>query len=291
MKIFLPAAAAAALLALGLPSMAAGPAAIACPAGGVLTRLDAPLPRLAARLAGSEPVRIVAIGSSSTAGAGATSRETAYPSRLEAALRERFPGRSITVVNRGINGQDGPEMLARFDTDVAALQPTLVIWQGGVNALFRDNGLSTAETILRQAIARTRTLGADFLLIDPQYAPRVLADSDTAAMVALQNSVAHAEGVPVFHRFALMQNWHERAGMAFEAFLAKDNFHMNDWSYDCLARDLAQSIMASVNAQQRTADAQPPAVRAATVAKSAAVTAAPAAPAAAPPQVAPPADL
>lgn len=290
MKIFLPAAAAAALLALGLPSMAAGTAALACPAGGVLTRLDAPLPRLAARLAGSEPVRIVAIGSSSTAGAGATSREAAYPSRLEAALRERFPGRSITVVNRGINGQDGPEMLARFDADVATLEPTLVIWQGGVNALFRDNGLATAETILRQAIARTRALGADFLLIDPQYAPRVLADSDTAAMVALQNSVAHAEGVPVFHRFALMQNWHERAGMAFEAFLAKDNFHMNDWSYDCLARDLAQSITANVNAQQRTADAHSPATRT-TVAKSAAAIATPAAPAAAVPAAAKPADL
>lgn len=253
----------AALGFLAAPVLLAGAAAAAplspaaCPASAALTRLDAPLPRLALRLASGEPVVIVAIGSSSTAGAGATGADFSYPMRMQFALRELFPGRSIKVINRGVNGQDGPEMLARFDTDVASLNPTLVIWQSGVNALFREGGLAGAGAVVREAIARTRAIGSDFLIVDPQYAPRVLADADSGPMVSLLSEVAAQEKVPVFHRFALMRDWHERGGMPFEAFLWKDRFHMNDWSYDCLGKDLARSIAANVNAQQRSAEIVP----------------------------------
>jgi lysophospholipase L1-like esterase len=244
-----------------LLSTAAAPAAqlvpATCPSSAALTRLEAPLPRLAMKLASRDPVVIVAIGSSSTAGAGASAANFSYPARLQFALRERFPGRDIKVVNRGINGQDGPEMLARFDTDVAALKPTLVIWQSGVNALFRDDGLATAGDVLREAIRRTRALGADFLLIDPQYAPRVVADADTKPMVSLFSRIASEEKVAIFHRFAVMKDWHEHDGMPFETFLWKDNFHMNDWSYSCLGRDLAQAIVANVGALNRSAEALP----------------------------------
>ncbi|MBB3772090.1 lysophospholipase L1-like esterase [Angulomicrobium tetraedrale] len=232
-----------------------------CPATKTSTRLSAPLARTAARLRAGQPVTIVAIGSSSTAGAGATSAAASYPSRLQAALRERFPGADITVINRGVNGQDAPEMLARFDADVAAAKPTLVIWQAGVNALFRANGLATAGPELREAIARIRALDADLVLVDPQYSPRVIADADTGAMIRLIDAVASEEGVDVYHRYALMRDWHEAGRMPFESFLAKDGFHMNDWGYDCFARDLGRSMAANIDAQQRAADITPSASR------------------------------
>ena len=157
---------ASAPLALALPAAAQGLIPAACPTPKVAARLPAPLARTAARLRAGEPVVIVAIGSSSTAGAGATSRAASYPSRLQEMLRQRFPEGDITVINAGIGGQDAPEMLARFDSNVAARKPTLVIWQAGVNALFRANGLATAEEQLREAIARVRALGADLLLVE-----------------------------------------------------------------------------------------------------------------------------
>ncbi|WGD31813.1 SGNH/GDSL hydrolase family protein [Ancylobacter sp. WKF20] len=232
-------------------------AAPTCPTPKVASKLTQPLARTAAKLRAGEKVVIVAIGSSSTAGAGASTPDGAYPAQLQAQLRERFPGADITVLNRGVNGQDAPEMLARFDTDVAAAQPTLVIWQSGVNALFRDNGLSTAEGQLREAIARVRAIHADLLLVDPQYSPRVVADADTAPMIRLIDRVAAEEGVGVYHRFALMREWHETAGMPFESFLWKDGFHMNDWSYNCLARDLGRAMIANIDSQQRSADITP----------------------------------
>lgn len=241
-------------LACAVPAGAQGLVPDSCPAPKVAAKLTAPLARTAARLRAGEPVVIVAIGSSSTAGAGATSRATSYPSRLEDTLRQRFPGADITVINAGANGQDAPEMLARFDRDVAAHKPTLVIWQAGVNALFRADGLATAEGQLREAIARVKALDADLVLVDPQYSPRVLADDDTSPMIRLIDAVAKEEGVDVYHRFALMRDWHERASLPFEAFLAKDSFHMNDWSYDCFARDLGRAMVANIDSQQRAAD-------------------------------------
>jgi len=37
-----------------------------------------------------------------------------YPARLEVELRSRFPGVAITVLNRGVNGEEAGDMLARF---------------------------------------------------------------------------------------------------------------------------------------------------------------------------------
>ena len=69
-----------------------------------------PLNRVAARVAGGLPVTVVALGSSSTAGAGATGPAASYPSRLAVALADAFPQLPIKVLNRGVNGEEVPEM-------------------------------------------------------------------------------------------------------------------------------------------------------------------------------------
>lgn len=255
LRRLLPLALAAAVLApAALPARAQTVIPAGCPSTKTLAKLNAPLARTAAALRAGEKVVIVAIGSSSTAGAGASSQEASYPARLQAMLRERFPAADITVLNRGVNGQDAPEMLARFDSDVAALKPTLVIWQSGVNALFREGGLASADDLLHDAIARVKAIGADLVLVDPQYAPRVLADADSGPMVRLIDQVGAEEGVAVYHRFALMRDWHEKASMGFDSFLWKDKFHMNDWGYNCFARDLGRAVVANVESQQRSAE-------------------------------------
>ncbi len=88
-----------------------------------------------------EPIKIVALGSSSTYGAGASTSAAAYPSRLAEELAQRFPGHEITVLNRGVNGEEITDMLARLDTAVIAEQPDLVLWQVGTNSVLRDQAL------------------------------------------------------------------------------------------------------------------------------------------------------
>ncbi|MBN8920276.1 MAG: SGNH/GDSL hydrolase family protein, partial [Rhizobiales bacterium] len=171
-------------------------AALSCDAPGELTRLDYALPRTALGLATGEPVTIVAVGSSSTAGAGATSPAMSYPARLEGDLRARFPGARIRVVNQGANGEDALQMLARFDA-VIAEKPDLVLWQVGTNAVLRDHSLAGEAPLIREGIARLRAAQTDVVLIDSQYSPKVLAKPDANGMVELLRNSARAAGIGV----------------------------------------------------------------------------------------------
>jgi acyl-CoA thioesterase I len=216
--------------------------AFECKARSEFVRLDRPLRHTARRLSASEPLTIVAIGSSSTRGAGATSPAASYPSRLAVELTKRFPRDDITVFNRGVNGEEIEQMLARFPTDVVAAHPDLVLWQVGTNAVLRDHQLQPDATLLRDGIKQIKDAGADAVLIDMQFAPRVIVKSETPGMEDEIARAAKESSVDLFNRFAVMREWHDVEHMPFEAFVAADGLHMNDWGYACVGKLLAAAI-------------------------------------------------
>src|SRR4030095_13490702 len=66
-----------------------------------------------------------------------------FPYRHEQSLRDKFHGRMIDVLNRGISGQEAPSELSRFESDVIGEAPVMVVWQGGTNAMFCVGTCST----------------------------------------------------------------------------------------------------------------------------------------------------
>jgi lysophospholipase L1-like esterase len=235
-------------------SQQAAPAASAptCTISAQAARFDLPLPRLGRRLASGKPIKIVALGSSSTAGAGASSSAASYPSRLAEELKRRFPGHEITVLNRGVNGEEIGSMLARLDAAVVAEKPDLVLWQLGTNSVLRDKAVQPHASLLHEGLLRLKGIGAEVVLIDPQYAPRVIAKPNVDGMVSLIATTAKAEHVCLFHRFELMRRWHDAEHLPFEAFVS-DGLHMNDWSYACLAKWLATAIAEAATRPPATA--------------------------------------
>jgi lysophospholipase L1-like esterase len=209
--------------------------------------------RTAARLEQGKPVTIVAVGSSSTFGLGASSSAASYPARLEALLKERFPAGAIKVLNRGVNGEEAAEMLARFDRDVIAAKPDLVLWQVGTNAVLSYAVVTGQASLIHRGLERLKATNADVVLIDPQYAPRVIARPQAQRMVDLIGFEANEEHAAVLRRFALMRNWYEIAHLRFGDFVSPDGLHMNDWGYDCIARQLAGAIDAAVAKPTATA--------------------------------------
>jgi acyl-CoA thioesterase I len=219
-----------------------GAPAFACSAPAEFARFNNPLRHTAHRLAMEEPLTIVAIGSSSTAGAGASSTAANYPSRLAVELKQRFPTHDITVINRGVNGEDTEQMMARFETGVIAAHPDLVLWQVGTNSVLRDHPLKPHSVLLHEGIEQLKGAGADVVLMDMQFAPRVVAKPETAGMEEQIALVAKEANVDLFDRFAIMRNWYEIQHMPFEAFISPDGLHMNDWGYGCVAKLLATAI-------------------------------------------------
>jgi acyl-CoA thioesterase I len=245
-------------LASGAPALAQDAAPQpACNAPAELVRLDQSLKRFARRIAGGQPIKIVAIGSSSTSGAGASSPAMNYPSRLEVELKALFPRMDITVVNRGIGGETTNEMLARFDRDVFAENPDVVVWQVGSNSVLRDLSLIEASQRLRDGLKRLRAADFDVILMNPQYAPKVINKHDADGMVDLIDFAAKQANVNLFQRFALMRYWRLTEDIPFSTFVSPDELHMNDWSYGCVAKLLAQAMSDAATRSTMTATARP----------------------------------
>lgn len=227
-----------------LPLLPAGAAAAveSCRTPEALYDLGQPLRQVAARLTAGQPVTIVALGSSSTAGAGASLPERSYPSQLARLWPDLVGKGHVTIHNRGINGQDITEMERRLHEDVIGLRPDLVLWQLGTNAVLRSEGVDHLQALIARNVRRLRQAGMDVVLIDLQYAPKVLADIDHPRMQAILDRVAKETGSGLFRRFDAMKFWLDDGQARLPDILSPDGLHLNDRGYLCWAEALARGI-------------------------------------------------
>jgi len=205
------------------------------------------LPHVASKLIAGQPVVIVAFGSSSTWGTGASTPEFTYPNRLAAQLKRHYPTADITVINAGVGGEDAPEMMKRMQSAVIDKKPDLVIWQVGTNAVLRNLDPGETAKLVEDGVARIQTSGSDVVLVDPQYSPRVTERGDSAGrMVRVLSRVAALRHIGIFPRFEVMREWHENQSLSVDSFVIADGLHMNDWGYACFAQLLGDDIIKSV---------------------------------------------
>jgi lysophospholipase L1-like esterase len=218
------------------------------------TPFGRPLSNFARRLKDRQ-VKVVAIGSSTTAGEGGIAP---YPQRLLADLRIQFPNVTVDVINRGVGGEEAPKELMRFQNDVFDQNPDLVIWQVGTNAVWQSAdqkppSFDQTTQAIRDGIDQLlATKLIDVILMDLQYVPALLtpAKKDRAiAMVDAISEIAHAKGVNIFRRFELMQGWHDIAGISFDRMVDPGDdsrLHASDWTTDKMTWQLTFAIDAAV---------------------------------------------
>lgn len=231
--------------ALGFLGFAAGSALAAppCTAPKELVRFAAPLTNLVRVLrSDAKKIRVVALGSSSTAGSGASAPDASYPAQLDDELDRRFPGTDFQVVNLGVGGQLASEMLARMARDVIPREPHLVLWQTGVNDAIRDVGVGEFKQTLKAGVERLRAHGADVILVNMQFYPRSERIGSYAGYLRAMHEIAAAEEIPIFRRFAIMKHFIKSGQFTADQLLSPDLFHMNDLSYGCLAVLMADAI-------------------------------------------------
>ena len=215
-----------------------------CPAPPSLPAVH--LPHLRAALQRGVEGVIVALGSSSTAGAMASDPGHSYPAVLQEALSRALPRLHLAVLNRGIGGQDAPEELGRLEPDVIAVRPQLVIWQVGANGALRNADPAEFRRMVTEGVNRLRAAGIDVILMDNQHAPQVDAAAEHAVMNETLAQVAAATGVSLFPRSRLMEEWSEEGAPPVE-FVATDGLHHNNRGYTCVADMMAAEIVAALH--------------------------------------------
>jgi len=211
-------------------------------------------------------VKIVAIGSSSTIGEPGIDP---YPVRLEKFLRDEYRRAGITVINKGVSGQEAPIELLRFDRDVVAERPDLVIWQVGTNAVWQSPNnnppppsfIQTTKAIQDGLVKlRDDAPQADVILMDLQYLPGVLtpAKQDRAiAMVEMISELAREAGVNVFRRFAFMKGLFQVEQFPLDRMTSPTDddrrLHQSDWSTHRVAWAMRLAIVGGVDKARASA--------------------------------------
>lgn len=249
---------ACALAMLALPALQSWPARASeflCKPSA-LTRDSAGLDLASSWSGGSATLRILAIGSSSTEGVGASTRDRTYPARLAALLREGLPGRPIDIVNAGIGGETAPQTLRRLKTMLRPGSYDLVIWQVGTNDAVTGGDLGAFRNLVADGIAAAKAAGTRIVVLDPQFYPGIKEAARYRAYVDAIAETAGAQAVPVLSRYRAMLGWYQRDAAGFMNALADDRFHMSDAGYACLAQDIARSLLGSIPAATVTASAR-----------------------------------
>jgi lysophospholipase L1-like esterase len=208
----------------------------------------APLANVTSLLQKSQIVRILAIGSSSTAGTGASARVKSYPSQLGMILEKAIKGIDVEITNRGVGGEVAQMTADRIRSEVTLSKPDLVLWQLGTNDALARVSPEDFEATVRTTVRWLRANGIDVALVGLQYTPRFARDANYFAIRAALQRIAAEENILYVRRYDAMQFISQRRANL--QLMSSDNFHLNDLGYQCMAEHVAQAVIASLYAKK-----------------------------------------
>jgi hypothetical protein len=184
---------------------------------------------------------IAVVGTGSSNLAGPDGARSAYPARLEAALKQRLPSiavKVVTLVRTRYSAEDLAKGMAKLLVDE---KPDLVIWQTGTVDAIRRIEPEEFRAALEEGVETLQKAGADVILMNMQYSPR------TETMIALgpytdsMRLVSQHHEIPLFDRLAIMRHWSDVG--AFDLYASgKDNV-LAHRVHDCIGRGIASMII------------------------------------------------
>lgn len=190
----------------------------------------APLTASLAAAAASEPLKVVALGDSLTAGYG-LSAAAAFPARLQKALVER--GIDAEIVNAGVSGDTASGGRDRLDWSVSD-GTQAVILELGANDALRGVAPEVTRAALDDILTRLKARNIPVLLAG-MYAGRNFGADYTEAFDRIYPELAEAHGVPLYPFFL--------DGVAGEARLnQRDGIHPTAEGVDEIVRRILPTV-------------------------------------------------
>ena len=126
----------------------------------------------------AKPVTLLALGDSLTSGLGLEASE-AFPAKLEAALKSRYP--DLKIINGGVSGDTAADGLARLDWVLTDEVGGLIVELGANDAL-RGLDVAQTETALNGIMAKAQLRKLPVLILGmkapPNMGPEYVAQFD-----------------------------------------------------------------------------------------------------------------
>ena len=210
-----------------------------CDVPDYLLTTESALPKVADAVAKGHRLDILVIGSrSSTIN---SSEASAYPARLQAALKEKLPAVEVNLSVEIQAKRTAEEVAADFVKLTEAKKPTLVIWQTGTVDAMRSIDPDEFRSAVDEGVAALQNAGADVVLMNLQYSPRTETMISVPPYLDNMKVVAQQHDVPLFDRFAIMHQWNDSGD--FDLFTAVHGIELAKRVHDCLGQALAKFVI------------------------------------------------
>jgi hypothetical protein len=210
-----------------------------CDVPAYLLNSESSLPKVAAAVKSGQPLTILVVGSRSST--IASSEASAYPARLQAALKEKLPQVPINLSVELQASKTAEEVDTALVKLVEAKKPTLVIWQTGTVDAMRSIDPDDFRSAVDEGVAALQNAGADVVLINLQYSPRTETMISAPPYLDNMRVVAQQHEVPLFDRFAIMRHWNDAGD--FDLFSTSHGVDLAKRVHACLGRALSKFVL------------------------------------------------
>jgi len=210
-----------------------------CDVPAYLLTTESALPKVAEAVKNARPLTVLVVGSRSST--IVSSQDSAYPAKLQAALKERLPSIPVNLSVELQTGKTAEEVDANLARLVEAKRPTLVIWQTGTVDAMRSVDPDDFRGAVDEGVVALQNAGADVVLVNMQYSPRTETMISTPPYLDNMRVVAQQHDVPLFDRFSIMKQWSD-AGY-FDLFSTSHGVDLAKKVHACLGRALAKFVI------------------------------------------------
>jgi hypothetical protein len=214
-----------------------------CDVPAYLLTSENSLPKVTEAVKKGQPLTILVVGSRSSSIPSAEA--SAYPARLQAALKERLPQVPINLSVELQSAKTSEETAATFVKLVEAKKPTLVVWQTGTVDAMRSVDPDDFRGAVDEGVGALQKAGSDVVLMNLQYSPRTETMISAPPYLDNMRVVAQQHEVPLFDRFAIMRHWNDAGD--FDLFSTAHGIDLAKRVHDCLGRALSKFVVDSAH--------------------------------------------
>jgi hypothetical protein len=223
----------------------AAPQPLQCDVPDSLIQSDTDLTRVTSDVTDKHRLDISVIGSGSSAIAGPDGARTAYPARLEDALKQQLAGIGIKVTAHVQARETTATMTLALDQILSDDKPALVIWQAGTADALSGVEPEDFRGSLDEGVQKIQAAGADVILMNMQYSPHTESMLDVSPYADVMRWVAQQHDAVLFDRLAIMRYWNDSG--TFDLYATTKNYDMARKVHDCIGRALASQIITAAH--------------------------------------------
>jgi hypothetical protein len=217
-----------------------------CDVPAYLLSTDSTLSKVAGAIKSGQPLNVLVVGSRSST--IPSSEGSAYPARLQAALKEKFPALPINLSVELQGAKTAEEVAAGLVKLVEAKKPTLVIWQTGTVDAMRSIDPDDFRSAIDDGVVALQNAGSDVVLVNLQYSPRTETMISAPPYLDNMRVVAQQHEVPLFDRFAIMHHWNDSGD--FDLFSTSHGLELAKRVHACLGRALSKFVIDAAHLDQ-----------------------------------------